>query len=99
ERSHLMNLLDAKTWTGKIFLDGWHKGGGGERAVVEPATGEELGRVGLASSADVKKAAARAAAAQREWASASYETRASVLRRAGDLWAQHAEEVQSWLTR
>src|SRR5689334_9900826 len=22
---NLMHLLDSKTWTGKIFLDGWHK--------------------------------------------------------------------------
>jgi benzaldehyde dehydrogenase (NAD) len=94
-----MHLLDSKTWTGKIFLDGWHKSSGGERTVVEPATGDELGRIGLASPADVKKAAARAAEAQREWAATSYETRAAVLRKAGDLWAQHAEEEQTWLTR
>ncbi len=94
-----MNLLDSKKWTGKIFLDGWHRGSGGERTVVEPATGEELGRIGLASTADVRRAAARASEAQREWASTSYETRAAVLRRAGDLWARHVEEVHTWLMR
>jgi benzaldehyde dehydrogenase (NAD) len=63
-----MNLLEAKTWTGKLFVDGWRAGGGGERAVIEPATGGELGRVGMANPADVRKAAARAAEAQRAWA-------------------------------
>jgi benzaldehyde dehydrogenase (NAD) len=94
-----MSLLDAKTWTGRIFLDGWRPGSGGERAVVEPATGGELGRVGMASPADVRKAAERAAEAQRAWAAESYEKRADILRRAGDLWAQHAEEVHGWIVR
>src|SRR5512138_1904964 len=94
-----MNLLDAKTWTGKLFLDGWRAGGGGERAVIEPATGGELGRVGMANPADVRKAAARVAEAQRAWAAESYEKRAAVLRRAGELWEEHAEEEHGWIVR
>jgi benzaldehyde dehydrogenase (NAD) len=94
-----MNLLDSKIWTGKIFLDGWRPGGGGEADVVEPATGEKLGRVGMAAPADVGRAAARAAEAQRAWAAASYEERAAVLRRAGDLWVKHAEEIHQWVIR
>lgn len=34
--------LDEQTWTGRIDLDGWRVGSGGERAVTEPATGTEL---------------------------------------------------------
>ena len=94
-----MALLDSKTWTGRIFQDGWREGGGGVRVVVEPATGGELGRVGLADAADVGKAAARAAEAQRAWAAESYETRASVLRRAGDLWERYADEIHGWIVR
>jgi benzaldehyde dehydrogenase (NAD) len=94
-----MDLLEAKTWTGRIFAGGWRAGGGGEQAVVEPATAGQLGRIGLASPADVGAAAARAAAAQRAWASAPYETRAAVLRKAGDLWVRHAEEIQGWIVR
>ena len=94
-----MALLDSKTWTARIFQDGWREGGGGVRAVVEPATGGELGRIGRADAADVGKAAARAAEAQRAWAAESYETRASVLRRAGDLWERHAEEIHGWIVR
>lgn len=94
-----MNLLDSKLWAGRIFLDGWTAGGGGEQEVIEPATGGSLGRVGLATAADVRRAATRAAEAQVAWARASYETRAGVLRKAGDLWARHAEEIQSWIVR
>ena len=94
-----MNLLEAKTWTGKLFLDGWRAGGGGERAVVEPATGGELGRVGMANPADVRKAAARATEAQRAWAAEPYDKRAAVLRKAGDLWERHAEEIHGWIVR
>ena len=47
----------------------------------------------------MRKAARRAAEAQRSWAAASYSERAAVLRRAGDLWNAHAEEIKTWLTR
>jgi benzaldehyde dehydrogenase (NAD) len=66
---------------------------------VEPATGAELGRVGLATGQDVARAGAGAAEAQGQWAQASYEERAGVLRRAGDLWEQHAADVHEWLVR
>lgn len=40
-----------------------------------------------------------AAEAQRSWAATSPGERAAVLRRAGDLFAQHAEEIEDWLVR
>ena len=63
-----MTLLEADRWTGQVFVDGWEPGGGGDYAVIEPATGNELGRVGAASVEDVARAAARASEAQRAWA-------------------------------
>ncbi len=77
----------------------------GSRAVAgttpssEPATGDELGRLGVASVADVARAAARASEAQRAWADTMYQERAAILRRAGDLWNQHQEEVEGWIVR
>ena len=95
-----MELLNTKTWTGRIFVDGWRSGSSDQqRAVIEPATGAELGRIGVATPNDVHKAAERAQLAQRQWASSSYELRASVLRRAAALWETHAEEIQSWIIR
>jgi benzaldehyde dehydrogenase (NAD) len=95
-----VGLLDGNGWTGKILLDGrWVDGSGGTAAVVEPATGEEIGRTGRATPDDVRRAARSAAAAQREWAAKPHTERAAVLRRAGDLWQQHADEISEWNTR
>jgi benzaldehyde dehydrogenase (NAD) len=94
-----MGLLDPSVWTGKLFSGDWVAPAGGGRTVVEPATGEELGRVGLADATDVARATALATQAQPAWAAASYEERARVLRRAGALWEQHAAEVRDWLVR
>jgi benzaldehyde dehydrogenase (NAD) len=94
-----MALLDESTWQSRIYLDGWTKGGGGDYEVIEPATGETLGRLGLATPDDVARATERAAAAQTAWAAAPYLERAAVLRRAGDLWATHAPEVEQWIIR
>jgi benzaldehyde dehydrogenase (NAD) len=94
-----MALLDQDTWQSKIYLDGWTKGGGGDYEVVEPATGESLGRLGLATPDDVARATERASEAQVAWAAAPYLARAAVLRKAGDLWAANAAEVEQWIIR
>ncbi|MER6939516.1 benzaldehyde dehydrogenase, partial [Nocardioides sp. NPDC000441] len=62
-----MSVLDSVDWSGNILKAGaWQPGRGGDYAVVEPATGAELGRMGLATAADVADAAAAAAEAQLE---------------------------------
>lgn len=95
-----MSLLDSVDWSGNIFKAGtWQPGQGGDYAVLEPATGAELGRMGLATAADVADAAAAAAEAQLEWAALPHPARAAVLRRAGDLWQQHADEITGWNVR
>jgi benzaldehyde dehydrogenase (NAD) len=94
-----MGLLDPSVWTGKLFSGGWVAPAGGKHTVVEPATGEELGQVGLADADDVARATAQAAEAQPAWAAASYEERARVLRQAGALWEQQAADVRDWLVR
>ncbi len=92
-------LLDPSVWGGSIFDGTWRTGTGGDRAVVEPATGAELGRAGIATAQDVARSAARAAEVQPEWAATSYEERAAVLRRAGDLWEQRSQEIGEWIVR
>ncbi|MDQ6725629.1 MAG: benzaldehyde dehydrogenase [Actinomycetota bacterium] len=94
-----MSLLDPLVWTGKSFDGGWFAPLGGEYPVVEPATGHRLGTVGIANAEDVERAGARAAESQGEWARTSYEERARILRRAGDLWHEHAADVEGWLVR
>jgi benzaldehyde dehydrogenase (NAD) len=100
EREAAVGLLDGVDWQGNIFKNGrWTAGHGGDYAVVEPATGAELGRMGRATAEDVAEAGASATRAQREWAAMPHTARAAVLRRAGDLWSQHAEEISGWNVR
>lgn len=87
-----MSLLDPKTWQSRTFA-------GGESDVVEPATGEILGHVTLAAPEDIAAAAESAAAAQSAWARTPHFVRAAVLRRAGDLFTAHADELREWLVR
>ncbi|WP_167136984.1 benzaldehyde dehydrogenase [Diaminobutyricimonas sp. TR449] len=94
-----MSLLATTNWHGKIFVDGWTAGQGGTAPVIEPATGRELGSVGVASAADARRAATSAARVQTEWALRTPEERAAVLRRAGQLFEDHAEEIQGWIIR
>ncbi|MFE0577352.1 aldehyde dehydrogenase family protein [Streptomyces sp. NPDC058874] len=88
-----MPLLDPTHWQDGPALTG------GAAPVVEPATGRTLATLDLAAPADVAEAAARAGAAQRDWARTSHPQRAAVLRRAGDLFTAHADELRQWLVR
>ena len=94
-----MAFLDESTWQGKVFSGGWKAAAGGEAPVIEPATGAELGRTGIAAPADVAAAATAAAAAQPAWAATPHTERAALLRRAGDIWKAHAEEIEQWSIR
>ncbi|HEY5185364.1 MAG TPA: benzaldehyde dehydrogenase [Actinomycetes bacterium] len=95
-----MGLLDQSTWEGKIFLGGaWTEGSGPTYPVVEPATGATIAQMGQATPADVARAAEIAAEAQKEWAALPYFQRAAVLRKAGDLWSEYAEEISGWNIR
>jgi benzaldehyde dehydrogenase (NAD) len=94
-----MGFLERSSWEGKIYSGGWVAGSGGEYPAVEPATGRELARVGAATPADVHKAAEAAAQAQRAWAALTYDRRAEVLRRAGQLFFEHEDEIHEWLIR
>ncbi len=92
-------LLDASSFSGSVFDGGWVSAHGGDTAIVEPATGAELGRTGVADVSDVERACAGAAAAQRDWAAATFEERAAVLRKAGTLIQEHASELRDWVIR
>jgi len=92
-----MGFLEQADWSGRVFVEGWEPGSGGDQPVVEPATGKELGRLGRANATDVSRAAARAAEAQPAWAATGYQERAAILRRAAQLFEEHAEEIQGWI--
>ncbi|MBV9381490.1 MAG: benzaldehyde dehydrogenase [Streptosporangiaceae bacterium] len=91
-----MALMDESLWRGKIFTGGWSGGGGGEAPVIEPATGAEIGRAGMAAPADVARAAQVAAAAQPGWAATPHTERSAILRRAAGLWLANAADIEWW---
>jgi benzaldehyde dehydrogenase (NAD) len=91
-----MALMDDGAWRGKIFSGGWIAGGGGDAAVIEPATGAEIGRTGIATPADVSDAAEKAAAAQPSWAALPHTQRSAILRRAADIWLENAADIEWW---
>ena len=78
---------------------GFAGGAAATRRSIEPATGEELGRVGRRDADDVARPRRRASEAQRAWATTGYQERAAILRRAGDLFKEHADEIQGWIVR
>jgi benzaldehyde dehydrogenase (NAD) len=94
-----MAILDGRYWRGRVFIGDWITAGGGERVVREVATGAELGQVGVGSADDVGRSAGIAAQAQRSWAATPFHERAAVLRRAADLWVEHADELRGWIVR
>ena len=52
-----MAFLAEQRWQGKIFDGTWRTADGGERPVVEPATGDKLGTVGFAAPSDLERSA------------------------------------------
>jgi benzaldehyde dehydrogenase (NAD) len=92
-------LLDSSVWSSRIYSGGWTTAHGGDAAIVAPATGEEIGRIGAADAEDVARAAEAAAAAQPAWAATNFEERAAVLRRAGALLEKHGQEIAGFLIR
>lgn len=97
---HRGSLLDPAAFSGRIFIDGeWIPGSAAPIDSVNPSTGEVLASVGMADRADVARAAEGAERAQREWAALPHPQRAAVLRRAGQLWEEHADEIMGWTVR
>ena len=92
-------ILDPAAFAGSVYSGGWVAAHGGSAPIVAPATGDVLGTTGVADVQDVTEASTAAAAAQRDWAAASYADRAAVLRRAGALIEEHADELRGWVTR
>jgi len=66
---------------------------GDDLAVVNPATGEMLGHVAVAGRADLDRALAAAERGFAAWRRVSAFERAKVLRRAGELMRERAEDI------
>lgn len=63
---------------------------------MEPATGETLAEVGIASAEDVDRSARQALKAQAAWAETPFDQRAAVLREAARLLQGQVETFHYW---
>jgi len=91
-------LLDAAAWNGRWF-DGRWRAAAQTGAVIGKATGEELGRIGLATPADLAASARAATAAQVAWAQVAPDERAAIFRRAAQIVGRHRDELAGWIMR
>jgi len=91
-------LLQDDAWQAALFTGQW-QASDASAAAIEPATGKELARIGLAGPAQIAASSASAAQAQRGWAAAPYAQRAQVLREAARLAERHQQEIAGWLVR
>ncbi|MEJ1180451.1 MULTISPECIES: aldehyde dehydrogenase family protein [unclassified Pseudarthrobacter] len=66
---------------------------------INPATGEEFDRFAEASDADIERALAAAAAAQRELREIGLEGRAALLRRVAEIYRERAQELGELVVR
>ncbi|MCW3835697.1 NAD-dependent succinate-semialdehyde dehydrogenase [Sphingomonas canadensis] len=78
-----------------MIIDGERVTGGGRRthAVVNPATGETLGELPLASAADLDRALETAARGFRIWRDSTPQQRAAVLQGAARLMLERQEDI------
>lgn len=70
-----------------------------ELLCVNPATGEENGRVPLMSASDVAAAVRRARHAQLGWSQLSYHARAEIILRAREIVLAQVDEIAALITR
>lgn len=92
-------LLDNRLWASKAFDGAWGTSLDGARDVLEPATGQVLSRVGIASAEDMRSAICRAQQAQPAWAALGPRERAAVLHKAASLFEQHIDELALAIAR
>lgn len=67
--------------------------------VREPATGDRICRVGLATAKDVARAADLARGAQPGWAAMALAERAAIFRKAADIATARHDEIIDWIVR
>ncbi|WP_341894279.1 NAD-dependent succinate-semialdehyde dehydrogenase [Ferrovibrio terrae] len=79
----------------QLFIDNaWTKGAGGKSIpVLNPATGEEIGKVAHAEKADLDRALAAADKGFKAWKKVSPFDRYKVLRKAADIIRSRADEI------
>lgn len=93
------NWLDKAQWQEAIFTGQWEHPQKGLTAVVEPATGRQLGRISLVGVEEVSRSATVARSVQPAWAETGFEQRASILSKAAEIAERNFSEIVQWIVR
>ena len=94
----IIALSDPSLLREQCFIDGaWT--GEGNIAVIDPATGEELGKVPAMTTDETRRAITAAQNALPQWRARTAAERAKVLRRWFDLMMEHQDDLAMILTR
>ncbi|MGB6059225.1 MAG: NAD-dependent succinate-semialdehyde dehydrogenase [Microthrixaceae bacterium] len=81
------------------FIGGTFRSTGVDLDVIDPASGEELARLGSATPAECLEAVDAAAEAAHLWAATSPRERARILRRASEALLERSDEFATLITR
>lgn len=92
-------LAPSSEWDGKIYINGWVSPGQGTADIIEKATGNKIGSIGIASAENVTTAAVTARIAQKEWAKKSGPQRGDVLREFAAQMLANSDEIADQIVR
>ncbi len=92
-------FLDPNKWAGRIFNGQWIPSQGEPQEVIEPATRKPIWKIGVGNVDDIANACQAAALSQPAWGNFHLEGRSAILRRAGDLFLQHLDELALQIAR
>jgi benzaldehyde dehydrogenase (NAD) len=92
-------VIEPSSFDGNLWTGSWQPSSAGTADVLDKASGTVIGRVGIASAADVAAACATAAAAADVWAAVAPSERAAIMTRAADALEAATDEVVTWIVR
>jgi benzaldehyde dehydrogenase (NAD) len=94
-----MNSKTSNQWDSKLFLGGWVSGRGEIVPIIEPATGNSLGRLATGTKDDVDDAARIATKAQVHWAAMPFDERGAIMRRVARSLEDNSATINDWNIR
>ncbi|QSR35326.1 benzaldehyde dehydrogenase [Marinobacterium iners] len=86
-------------YSNKFFDGRWCDSTGEVADILEPATGNALGKIVLTTAIDVDKAVSSSKAAQGKWAATPFNQRADCLRKVAEVMRENAELFIEWNIR
>ncbi len=98
EDVNIMNNLDYPQIRHLIGKDWLASATTGDRAVINPANGVEIGRIPQATAEDLERAVRHAESAFATWKDRSPTDRGAILRRFADLLRQNDAMIARWIT-